>query len=213
MNERYAWAGGSELLHLTPGTNGGSVIAALPPLEEANRTRALLVTILRSLSSRGFTVALPDLPGQGESLSPLDNATLRDWRDAFAAAAAALPQPVHSVAIRAGALVDGTAAVASRWYLSPQGGDALLREFARQTDDADRIAGNRVSRALLAALAGAQPATAGPLRTVRLASETQPADRSVAGAPLWRRAEPDNDPALALLLADDIADWIASCEA
>eukprot|EP01037_Dinobryon_pediforme_P041965 gene41965-52022_t len=39
-----------------------------------------------------------------------------------------------------------------------------------------------------------------------------PADRHVAGAPLWRRAEPDTDAALAELLADDIADWIARCE-
>jgi hypothetical protein len=51
-----------------------------------------------------------------------------------------------------------------------------------------------------------------PLRTVRLDTDPKPADRHVPGIPLWRRAEPDNDPALAALLADDIADWIATCE-
>ena len=50
------------------------------------------------------------------------------------------------------------------------------------------------------------------LRTVRLDTDPKPADRHVPGTPLWRRAEPDNDPALAAILADDIADWIAACE-
>ena len=35
-----------------------------------------------------------------------------------------------------------------------------------------------------------------------------PADIKVEGAPLWRRAEPDNDPMLAALLAGDIVDWV-----
>ena len=213
MNERYAWAGGSELLHVTPGTNGPSVIAAAPPFEEANRTRAFVATILRDLNARGFTTALPDLPGQGESLAATDAATLADWRSAFAAAAAALPRPVHVIAVRAGALVDGAADVASRWYLSPQGGDALARELTRLTDDHGLVAGNDVAPELRGRLAGAEPATIAPLRIVRLASEKKPADRVVDAAPLWRRAEPDNDPTLAALLADDIAEWIATCGA
>ena len=213
MNERYAWAGGSELLHLTPGTSGASIVAVPPPFEEANRTRALLATMLRDLNARGFATALPDLPGQGDSLWPTDAATLADWRAALAAAAATLGRPVHVVAVRAGALVDGDCDVASRWYLSPQGGDGLARELARLTDRDGRVAGNRVSDTLRAELAGAEPSIVGPLRVVRLASENRAADRIVDAAPLWRRAEPDSDPALAALLAADVADWIATCGA
>ena len=55
------------------------------------------------------------------------------------------------------------------------------------------------------------PGDGGHRRTVRLDTDPQPADRHVPGTPLWRRAEPGNDPALAVLLADDIADWIARC--
>lgn len=212
MNEHYTWAGGRELLYLSPGDNGASVIAALPPFEEANRTRALIATILRDLNARGFTTALPDLPGQGESLTPTEDARLENWRHAFAAAVAALPKPVHVVAVRAGALVDGEADAASRWYLSPQGGDALTRELARLTAHGS-VAGNRVAAELIAALAVADPAATGPLRTVRPVSDGRPADRTIDAAPLWRRAEPDNDPALAKLLADDVAEWIAACAA
>ena len=39
------------------------------------------------------------------------------------------------------------------------------------------------------------------------------ADIKFAGAPLWRRAEPGNDLALAALIADDVAAWIARCGA
>ncbi|MCI1143823.1 hypothetical protein MOP88_18565 [Sphingomonas sp. WKB10] len=48
---------------------------------------------------------------------------------------------------------------------------------------------------------------------MRLSSDPAPADRHVDAAPLWRRAEPGDNPALAELLADDIAAWIAACEA
>ena len=35
----------------------------------------------------------------------------------------------------------------------------------------------------------------------------------IDAAPLWRRAEPGDDPTLVQRLADDIAGWIAACEA
>ena len=50
------------------------------------------------------------------------------------------------------------------------------------------------------------------MRTVRLESDAKPADAKLPGSPLWRRAEPDNDIALAMALADDIAAWIRQCE-
>lgn len=192
-------------------------IVALPPFEEANRTRTFAVTIMRALASRGIASALPDLPGTNDSLVATEDATLESWRTTFAIAAQATGA-VAAVAIRAGALIDHDAPVAGRWHLSPQSGAMLVRELTRirdaggggSDDTVVEIAGNRLSRHLLGELGAAVPSDRGT-RTVRFDTDAQPADLKVAGSPLWRRAEPDNDPALAERLANDIAEWIRTC--
>lgn len=224
--DRYDWPGGHEaMLRFGPST-GPVVVAALPLFEEANRTRALLVAMLRALSMRGVASVLPDLPGQGESELPTSQATLAAMRSGFAAAArlaAAGDRPVHGIALRSGALVDGEAALRSRWYLSPVGGRDLLADLARLRRAAGQeggwedgapveVAGNLISPVLAAELADIEDAGA-PRRVVRLDTDPRPADRTLAGAPSWRRSEPTADPVLAQSLADDIARWIASCGA
>jgi len=227
----YDWRGGREaMLRFGPET-GPIVMIAMPLFEEANRIRAFVVTLCRTLAARGIASALPDLPGQGESLLPTEAARLDDWRTAFAAAAARLGKRPYGASLRSGAAVDGEAALAGRWRLSPLSGAAALADLRRaeaagmkmrsetvaELDDTGSppqlLAGNRVSPSLLRALAddAALAIPDGPLRTLRLTSDPQPADRKVDAAPLWRRAEPGNDPALATLLADDIAAWIAQC--
>ncbi len=213
--------------------SGPVVVAAMPLFEEANRTRAFVVTILRQLALRGFAGALPDLPGAGESIIETEQASLSHWIEAFTSATTALRptyESVHVIAFRGGALVDRNAAVDSRWYFSPLPGATVTRDLGRVALAAAKeagisfdpatlttpgapieIAGNRLSRKLLAELERAEPVSSAVLRTVRLKTDPLSADRHVAGAPLWRRSEPDNDAALATLLADDIAGWIASC--
>ena len=44
-----------------------------------------------------------------------------------------------------------------------------------------------------------------PLRTVALGAD------GIAGTPLWLRAEPGEDAAMAEAIADDIAAWSATC--
>lgn len=226
MIDHYDWPGGREaMIRFGPGA-GPVVVAALPLFEEANRTRTFTVAILRALAERGVGGALPDLPGTGESLIPLEHVGLGEMREAFAAAARAVSRP-YVVAIRSGGLVDARASAKGRWHLAPQGGPELLRELKRVrqlraplppgdawwADAVTEIAGNRVSAGLLDALAAAEPLAAdtSPLRVVRLDSDDRPADLKLAGAPLWRRAEPDNDPALAEALAEDIAAWVRAC--
>jgi hypothetical protein len=229
----YDWAGGREAMLRFGPDAGPVVIAAMPLFEEANRTRAFIVSILRALAGHGIASALPDLPGTGESLIETEYASVKNWNMAFSSAVELLEpesRPIHAIAVRGGALVDTTAPVASRWHFAPVAGEGLVRDMLRarlaaamesgETIGAEAIAppgppielaGNRLGRALLAELEHSVPSEGPSLRIVRLDTDTLPADRHVAGAPLWRRSEPGNDPALARLLADDIAAWIATC--
>ncbi|AQR72533.1 hypothetical protein [Sphingomonas sp. LM7] len=212
MIDHYDWAGGREaMLRFGPAT-GPVIVAALPLFEEANRTRAFTVTILRALAERGIAGALPDLPGQGESLVATESVRLGDLRDAFAAAARHCGPPGYTLGIRSGALLDATTLPRGRWHLAPSTGPELLRELERlhQAGGGNDYGGNRVSPALLGELETA--GIAAQNRTIRLETDARPADLKVPGSPLWRRAEPDNDPALAGRLADDIAAWVRTCE-
>lgn len=218
------------MLRFGPAT-GPVVIVALPLFEEANRTRAFAVSILRVLADRGIAGALPDLPGQGESLLPTHEATLGSLQGGFAAAADKLAAPVFSLAIRSGALLDGAPALTGRYHLSPMSGADLRRELTRARQASSResgepfdptaidsatepveLAGNRIGPQLLRELTDAVPVTIAA-RTVRLETDAKPADAKLTGSPLWRRAEPDNDLAFAKRVADDIAAWIATCAA
>ncbi|KQT33512.1 hypothetical protein ASG29_05595 [Sphingomonas sp. Leaf412] len=201
------------MLRFGPGT-GPTILAAPALFEEANRTRRLLVDTLRRLGARGIASALPDLPGQNDSLVATADARLPDWRAAFSAAAASLPGPVHVVAIRGGALVDGHASVVSRWHLSPVPGAAVTRDLrrVRALAGGEDYAGNVVDDAMMAQLDAAVPATTAPVRTVRLDGDPRAADLHVAAPPPWRTSEPLDHPALAATLADDIAAWIAACD-
>ncbi|MGY4397835.1 hypothetical protein ACVWZA_003032 [Sphingomonas sp. UYAg733] len=234
MIDHYDWSGGREAMVRFGPATGPVVIAAMPLFEEANRTRAFMVAILRGLAERGIAGALPDLPGSGESLIETEQLSLTDWHEAFSSAAAKLRDhgPVHGIAVRGGTLLDDKADLSSRWHFAPATGAALVREMlrtrlaaARQDGEAFdaaaisapgppvELAGNLISRDFLADLDRAVPSIIGPLRSLRLQTDPQPADMKIAGAPLWRRAEPDNDAVLATMLADDIAAWIKTCAA
>lgn len=232
----YDWAGGREpMLRFGPETGPVAVIA-LPLFEEANRTRAFGATLLRALAARGIAGALPELPGTGESMVATADATLLKMRSAFETAVehvGAEGRRCYAVGIRSGALFDLLSSVFGRWHLAPQLGEDLLREQLRLAQiggglsagsdiytligspEPIIIAGNVISNAIAADLLGAttydQPGV--PLRTVRLETDPRPAELKVPGTPLWRRAEPGNDPVLAQRLAEDIAAWIVRCEA
>lgn len=212
--ERYEWARGVEAM-LRFGPREGPIVVAVPALfEEANRTRALLTAVLRGLAARGIGGVLPDLPGQNDSLVATEDARLSDWRAAFAAAVASLDAPAHVVAIRAGALVDLDADVASRWYLAPLSGAAQVRELdrLRQAGGGGDYAGNMIDPAMLAELDGAEPAILPPLRVARCSGDSRPADATFAAPPPWRTSEPRVYPALVAAMIDDITGWVASCD-
>jgi len=229
MIDHYDWAGGREAMMRFGPAAGPVVVAVLPLFEEANRTRTFVTGVLRGLAERGIAGALPDLPGQNDSLVATEHAMLAGWRTALASAAAAAGnRPVHIFSCRGGALLDHDVKAASRWQLAPAKGEALIRELFRTSAAAGApiemnlgnyndeggpvtIAGNRLSRPLLRDLNAADCVRYGVLRVIRLDTDPAVADRKVEGAPLWRQSEPGDDPALAAVIAEDIADWIARC--
>ncbi len=195
------------------GPDDGPTILAFPALfEEANRTRATLIGVLRRLAEAGRSVVLPDLPGQGESLLPVSAVNLSMWHDAAAAAAAHVSGSIHVVAVRGGALVDTAVAAASRWHWAPLTGAEQVRELTRlrSLSDGEGYAGNDLSDDLLAQLQQAEPMLTPPSRVVRMASDPRPADLHLDGLPPWRASEPVTDRDLAARLADDLDQWLAA---
>jgi alpha-beta hydrolase superfamily lysophospholipase len=199
----------------------------VPPLfEEGNRTRRTLVLTMRVLAAQGFSAILPDLPGQNESLVPLVDVDLNRWQEAVAEIVAEIDGPVIVASVRGGALIDHVAKAAAWWRLAPVGGASLLRTLMRSRVSADReagltssleslqaeaktapllLAGNRLSPAMVAQLGVSEAQAVEPLRSVGLGAD------GIAGTPLWLRAEPGEDAAMAEAIAADIAAWSATC--
>lgn len=215
------------ILHIAPDGPPRATILIVPPLfEEANRTRRTLVLAMRALAAGGFAAALPDLPGQNESLVPLVDADLACWQDALAGVATAIDGPVIVASVRGGALIDHCAKAAAWWRLAPAGGASLLRTLMRARVAADReagltssleslqaaatseallFAGNRLSPAMVTQLGSAEAQPVQPLRSIGLGAD------GIAGTPLWLRAEPGEDAAMAAAIAADISAWSKTC--
>jgi len=215
------------ILRIEPtGTPRATVLIVPPLFEEANRTRRTLVLAMRALAARGFAAAMPDLPGHNESLVALESVDLDMWQAALAEVAKTIDGPVLVASVRGGALIDHRVKAAAWWRLAPVGGASLLRTLLRARVSADReagvtssleslgetaksepllLAGNRLSPVMIAQLGSAEAQPVEPLRTVALGVD------GIAGTPLWLRAEPGEDAAMAETIADDIADWGAAC--
>lgn len=218
---------GEHLLRIEPASAPRATVLIVPPLfEEANRTRRTLVLAMRALAATGFAAAMPDLPGQNESLVALEDVDLAGWQVALAEVAAGIGEPLLVASVRGGALIDHRVKAAGWWRLAPVGGASLLRTLLRARVSADReagvtssleslseaarnepllLAGNRLSPAMIAQLGSAEVQPVEPLRSVALGAA------GIAGTPLWLRAEPGEDAAMAEAMADDIAAWGAAC--
>ncbi len=193
-------------------------ILFLPPLfEELNRTRALIVAIMRRLAARGHGCWLPDLPGTGESERALDRVSWESWRSAVKAAGDQLARGGKlptTVGVRGGCLLDDLVPADCAWRFAPVAGASLVRDLARSgLTGGGGSAGYAPSTLLLGPLERAEPRPIETLRTVRLATDPADADLKIEGLPLWRRAEPETSAELADTLSADIIDWILRCAA
>lgn len=215
------------MLRIAPDAAPRATILFVPPLfDEANRMRRTLVLAMRALATDGFAAIMPDLPGQNESLIPLEAVDLDRWRDTLTQTAAAIDGPVVVASVRGGALIDHRADAAAWWRLAPTNGAALLRTLLRARVAADReagvsssveglresaksapllLAGNLLSSAMVAQLGAAEEQPVAPLRSIGIGPD------GIGGTPLWLRAEPGEDGAMAAAIAADIAAWSRAC--
>jgi hypothetical protein len=221
-------AAGEMILRHGPNTAAPRVLFVPPLFEEANRMRRTLVLAMRALAELGIASLLPDLPGQNESLVATDAVDMAIWRTALADIVAAEPGPVMIASVRGGALIDNGADAEGWWRLAPVTGAPLLRTMLRTRVASDRevgiissidgligeaghrslmLAGNLLSPAMIGQLQDAVPTPTDPLRTVALGEGPD----EVVGSPLWLRAEPGEDAAMARAMAADICEWMATC--
>ena len=193
------------------GVNHDQQILVIEPLfEEANRCRRLIADFMRALDAHGIGSCLADLPGAGESLIDIADVRLCDWREAVQRHG-----PTFIASFRGGALIDDGAS-RGVWRFAPETGMRIARDLKRTalTGLNEKLfAGHALSASFLEEIEAATLPSPTNLRTVRLESDPQPADLKMSGSPLWRRAEPGEDPALAAALAKDLSKWIEQCAA
>jgi len=229
VNASYRFDGNDELC-LRFGPDDAPRLLILPPLfDEANRVRHLMVECARLLGDLGIASLLPDLPGCNESLVALETASISLWQAALITCAEQLGPVTHIASLRGGALIDGALGDLPRWRLAPVKGGQLLRTMLRTRIASDReaginsssealmdtartsgieLAGNSLSPCMVRELDSAAPSQSSAIRLVRFADDPLDADGRITGAPLWLRAEPAHDPAMAAAMAQDIAAWM-----
>ena len=165
---------------------------------------------MRGLDALGIGPSIADLAGTGESDIDIAEVRLADWRDTIGS-----HEPALIASFRGGALID-EAASTGVWRFAPETGMRIVRDLRRAaltSPDATLFAGHALSDVFLAALEGSTPFPLPNVRTLRLESDTGEADARLAGGPLWRRAEPGEDKALAAAITADLADWAKQCAA
>lgn len=225
--DTHPWRGVTERL-FTVGE--GRNLLILPALfAEANRTRAFMVAVMRTLAERGLHCVLPDLPGTLESRTPLAEVSWDGWRAFVLDLETTLDRPLV-LAFRGGALLP--TATPQRLHFASTSGERVLRDLLRARLAGDKEAGRATTMAALTEklaqrteqLAGfdlapalSQPLTNAeppqPAHTIRLESDAAVADARIDGPALWRRAEPGTDGALVTALVDEVTRWSDRCAA
>lgn len=204
-------AAASELALAFDRDRSARVVIAPPLFDEANRMRRLTVEVMRRLDGAGIDSFLPDLPGCNESTQRLATIELEDWRMAIDAACQHFGA-THVLGIRGGCLL--VPPNGRGWFYGPVKGASLLKTLLRARVISGREAGRDEAEddLLQQGLASGLDLAGWSLSAemIRQLIEAEPQPRQaitpidqamLAGAPLWLRAEPGDDPAQADALA------------
>ena len=210
----YPTGGGEELILRFGASYATQVVLIESLFEERNFLRRIAVQVGRALQSYDIGCSIPDIPGTGESLIDMADVTFPGWQHAVADAARFVEKKNGTLpfiaALRGGALIDHTASAKAWWRFAPATGAELLRPMRqarriRGAADQQDHAGYGLNEAMVAALEAATPQSpTGPLRQTPVKPD---------GIAPWRLAEPGDDEVLANALADDLAQWVATCAA
>lgn len=185
------------------------ILVIEPLFEEANRCRRLIAELMRELDRNGVGSRIADLPGTGESESNIATVELDDWRCAVKAY-----QANFVASFRGGALIDDAGQPGAVWRFSPETGVRIVRDLRRANlagSEAVQLAGHPLSARFIEQLEAAEPGPLPRVRILRLEGDPAAADARYEGVPLWRRAEPGEDPELAQALAHDLVNWVKQC--
>ena len=210
-----------QLLVFGPDDAKRRILIVPPFFDEMNRVRHTLLEAMRTLAKDGVASALPDFPGCNESPASLEDQSLDNWNEALASAAHSF-STTHFFAIRGGCLINGSAALPTM-HLAPVKGASLLKILVRTRVAGDKeagipttaeslteaarsgpveLAGNMIGPQLWADLESAMPTGTHNIFEVKL--------EAIGGTPLWLRAEPQHDAAMAKGLAATLAQWSAA---
>jgi hypothetical protein len=207
-------AGGSAPeLAVVFGTPRLLIVPAL--FDEGNKLRRFTIGVMRRLAAAGIGSVLPDLPGCGESLLPLESQSPSDWQHAMEGAARHFACS-HVLAIRGGSLVAPRGL--GGWHYAPVAGASQMRQMLRARILAAReasveetqdglltlgreagleLAGYRLGPEFIAEFGGLVAQPNDDIHTI-----TQDL---LTGSGLWLRAEPSEDAAQADALAAIVA--------
>lgn len=219
MSFESGWIAGHPVFHNI--SNQDNILLILLPLfEESNRLRKPMVDAMHMLAKHDIGVALPDLPGCGDSLvesMALDLTMIRDAANAVAHEVKGGTKSLFVASLRSACLFDDIAGAQAWWRLAPENGDKLMRTLMRTADtSADDpscrfVAGQYLNAAFVEELTAASAASVRSSRIVRLSSDRADADYKFDGSPLWRRSEPTEDIVFSQYVAEDISRWIKTC--
>jgi hypothetical protein len=193
----------------------------IPPLlDEHNKMRRTLVTAMCLAANNPDTVTfLPDLPGQNESCTPLNQCRLSDWQDAVRRAAKSV-DATHVISVRSACLLDDAAFGLPRWRYAPVAGDRIVTQMIRAQLAGDKAAGRGTTRAdyeqeeaSFRLNLGGYQLTQGLLNDLRTAKPSPLSDgRDTSldgglGPSLWLRAEPGESDQFSAAIADNWRKW------
>lgn len=208
-----------QLLTIGPADAAARILLIPPFFDEMNRVRHTIIETMRALAQHSVASALPDLPGCNESLAKLEEQSLSHWREAVAIAAQECGA-THIFSVRGGCLIDTGPALPTQ-RLSPVKGKSLLKTLIRTRIAGDKesglsttaeklskqaqvgkveLAGHQFGMTLWNELENAEPDSSGnKIQEIKLPD--------ISGSPLWLRAEPQHDAAMAEALAVNLAHW------